>query len=136
MNARMQPLRHELGFKPLDLDELAKAGEMMELLPDGQHVRIIGVNKTYLLDDLIPSALGLEDTLGEKGLIITIFGYMIVSIIGTLGNALVLYAILSRPKMRVMRHIFIGNLAVSDFILCSITAPLTLVGYVKKQNAI
>lgn len=54
--------------------------------------------------------------------------YIFVSVIGALGNGLVLFTVLSRPKMRMMRHVFISNLAVSDFILCAITTPFTLVG--------
>ncbi|XP_055337472.1 neuropeptide F receptor-like [Paramacrobiotus metropolitanus] len=110
----------------LTQEALSKAGAMMELMPDGQHVRIFGLNKTYDLDDLIPNVIGPDETLGKNGVLITVVGYIFVSIIGALGNALVLFTIFSRPKMRIMRHVFIANLAASDFVLCSITTPLTL----------
>ncbi|OQV16683.1 putative Neuropeptide F receptor [Hypsibius exemplaris] len=116
----------QMGYRPLDLEALARASDMMELTPDKLSVRIIGLNGTYPIDDLIPGTIGLEQSLGENGVFICVLGYIFVAVIGALGNGLVLFTVLTRPKMRIMRHVFICNLAASDFVLCAITTPLTL----------
>ncbi|GAU92871.1 hypothetical protein RvY_04895 [Ramazzottius varieornatus] len=113
-------------YVPLDSTSLERAGDMMELTEDGLHVRIQGLNGTYAVEDLIPSAQGLHESLGESQVVVVVVFYIFVSVIGALGNGLVLFTVLSRPKMRMMRHVFISNLAVSDFILCAITTPFTL----------
>jgi len=52
--------------------------------------------------------------------------YILVIVIGSCENALVLFAILSRRTMRTAHNAFIGTLAMSDFLLCSITLPVNL----------
>ncbi|OAF67702.1 hypothetical protein A3Q56_04557 [Intoshia linei] len=57
-------------------------------------------------------------------IIITIFG--IISIIGCIENIYTLYIILSRKKLRIIRNIFIANLAFTDLIICVIVEPLNV----------
>ena len=53
--------------------------------------------------------------------------YCVLILIGTAGNLLVVVAVVRNPSMRTARNIFIINLAISDLVLCLVTAPLTLV---------
>eukprot|EP00095_Tigriopus_kingsejongensis_P003900 maker-scaffold296_size217904-snap-gene-1.18 protein:Tk03900 transcript:maker-scaffold296_size217904-snap-gene-1.18-mRNA-1 annotation:"NPYLR8" len=52
--------------------------------------------------------------------------YSIVIMIGFLGNAMILYAIMSKGALRTARNYFIVILALSDLLLCVMTMPLTL----------
>lgn len=52
--------------------------------------------------------------------------YCVVILIGVTGNVIILSAILSKPKMRTARNIFIVTLSGSDLVLCVIAMPLTL----------
>uniref|UniRef100_A0A158Q7S2 G_PROTEIN_RECEP_F1_2 domain-containing protein n=1 Tax=Elaeophora elaphi TaxID=1147741 RepID=A0A158Q7S2_9BILA len=52
--------------------------------------------------------------------------YGLVCIFGTLANLLVLIAFLRTSHIRNLRNYFIANLAVSDLLLCVVTAPVTL----------
>jgi hypothetical protein len=52
--------------------------------------------------------------------------YTLFIIVGTLGNTLILWAVLGRESMRTARNVFIGTLAASDLFLCLFTMPSTL----------
>ncbi|CAJ0933161.1 unnamed protein product, partial [Mesorhabditis belari] len=52
--------------------------------------------------------------------------YAIVCSFGAFANLLVFLAFLKTPMLRNIRNAFIVNLAISDFLLCSFTAPATL----------
>ncbi|VDM08673.1 unnamed protein product [Wuchereria bancrofti] len=52
--------------------------------------------------------------------------YGLVCIFGTLANLFVLIAFLRTSHIRNLRNYFIANLAMSDFLLCVVTAPVTL----------
>ena len=52
--------------------------------------------------------------------------YTLFIIVGILGNALILWAVLGRESMRTARNVFIGTLATSDLFLCLFTMPSTL----------
>ncbi|MFH4974812.1 hypothetical protein AB6A40_001521 [Gnathostoma spinigerum] len=54
------------------------------------------------------------------------FAYSLVIIFGAVGNALTVLAVAQNPQMRTTRNFFIVNLALSDFLICTITAPITL----------
>ncbi|XP_023332440.1 neuropeptides capa receptor [Eurytemora carolleeae] len=56
-----------------------------------------------------------------------IFFYSLLIAAGVTGNLLVLYLLLRTPALRTARNVFVANLAVSDFCLCLLTMPLTLV---------
>ncbi|VDD98026.1 unnamed protein product, partial [Enterobius vermicularis] len=61
----------------------------------------------------------------KLGLFITI-AYIVVIVFGTCGNFLTIWAVARYPQMRTTRNFFILNLALSDFFVCIITAPITL----------
>ncbi|CAK9296108.1 unnamed protein product [Gordionus sp. m RMFG-2023] len=66
--------------------------------------------------------------------IILIVIYSLVSLIGTIGNGLVLIALIFNKRMRKSpRNIYILNLAFSDLILCLFTSPFTISSLVKKD---
>ena len=52
--------------------------------------------------------------------------YIIMIILGAVGNILVVIVIVRKATMRTVRNVFILNLAISDMLLCLITMPLTL----------
>lgn len=45
---------------------------------------------------------------------------------GSIGNLLTIAAVCRNPQMRTVRNFFILNLALSDFFICTVTAPITL----------
>ncbi|KAE9552472.1 hypothetical protein FO519_004324 [Halicephalobus sp. NKZ332] len=55
-----------------------------------------------------------------------IIAYSVVIFFGTCGNLLTIIAILRNPQMRTVRNFFILNLALSDFLICTVTAPVTM----------
>ncbi|PAV68008.1 hypothetical protein WR25_02836 [Diploscapter pachys] len=52
--------------------------------------------------------------------------YMVVIFFGSIGNFLTMTVVVINPSMRTTRNFFILNLALSDFFVCSVTAPMTL----------
>lgn len=54
------------------------------------------------------------------------FAYCFVIVFGALGNMLTVLAVIRNPQMRTTRNFFIVNLALSDFFICTVTAPITL----------
>lgn len=52
--------------------------------------------------------------------------YVFVILFGAFGNMLTVIAVIYNPQMRTTRNFFILNLALSDFFVCTITAPVTL----------
>lgn len=51
------------------------------------------------------------------------FIYACISLLGALGNGLVIFAVARRPEMRTTRNVFIVNLALSNFLLALILVP-------------
>jgi neuropeptide Y receptor len=62
--------------------------------------------------------------------LITLYSILIMA--GSLGNCLVIWAVIRQPTMRTLRNTFITNLAVSDLLLCLVTMPLTLLEIITK----
>lgn len=58
--------------------------------------------------------------------------YAMLILVGSLGNCLVIWAVIRKPSMRTLRNTFITNLAVSDLLLCLVTMPVTLVEIITK----
>lgn len=56
--------------------------------------------------------------------------YGFIFFFGLMSNSLIIYSFYRSKKLRTFRNIFIVNLAVSDILLCSICAPLTLLRYI------
>ncbi|CAD6187126.1 unnamed protein product [Caenorhabditis auriculariae] len=52
--------------------------------------------------------------------------YTIVIFFGAFGNFLTILVVILNPAMRTTRNFFILNLALSDFFVCTVTAPITL----------
>ncbi|KAI3380570.1 hypothetical protein SNEBB_005908 [Seison nebaliae] len=67
-----------------------------------------------------------------RSIFIAIFS--MISVFGMCGNLLVISAVIRNKKLRSMHNMFIVNLAFSDFLLCSFTAPLTVYRYVETGN--
>lgn len=57
--------------------------------------------------------------------LLAIILYSFVSCFGALGNLLVVIAVIRNSQMRIPRNYFIINLALSDFLMCTITVPFT-----------
>ena len=59
-------------------------------------------------------------------------GYLLVttamSILGTIGNLLVLGALLVHKRLRVLGNVFVGNLAIADLCVSAIINPFSIVG--------
>ena len=87
-----------------------------------------GSDKDYN-DDEIPQFNPLHSP-GTMAIIILL--YMVTCIMGIFGNGLICLVIIRRPKMRTVINLFIFNLALSDLVLCSFGAPLTLVSMLSK----
>ncbi|XP_064466084.1 neuropeptide F receptor-like [Ornithodoros turicata] len=58
--------------------------------------------------------------------------YVVLIILGAMGNCLVCVAVARKPRMRTARNMFIINLAISDLVLCLFTMPFSLVEIVLK----
>ncbi|KIH49008.1 7 transmembrane receptor [Ancylostoma duodenale] len=77
----------------------------------------------YFRDEIVLN--GTEHASKELGYAITA-AYLIVIIFGAVGNFLTMLVVVLNPAMRTTRNFFIFNLALSDFFVCTITAPMTL----------
>ncbi|KAL3318845.1 hypothetical protein Ciccas_002496 [Cichlidogyrus casuarinus] len=51
--------------------------------------------------------------------------YTIISLLGVIGNSVVLYIVVSKPHMRTITNIFIANLSVSDILMSIVATPFT-----------
>ena len=58
--------------------------------------------------------------------------YLLLIIVGTIGNSLVIYVVVNNSGMRTPRNFFIVNLAVSDLLLSLLTMPFTLLEILQK----
>uniref|UniRef100_A0A1I8JIE4 G_PROTEIN_RECEP_F1_2 domain-containing protein n=1 Tax=Macrostomum lignano TaxID=282301 RepID=A0A1I8JIE4_9PLAT len=56
---------------------------------------------------------------------ITITFYATIGLMGTLGNALVVFVVLRKRSMQTITNIFITNMAISDIIMSTLNVPLT-----------
>lgn len=77
----------------------------------------------YFRDDIVLN--GTEHASKELGYAITA-AYLVVIIFGACGNFLTMLVVALNPTMRTTRNFFIFNLALSDFFVCTVTAPMTL----------
>ncbi|CEF71249.1 Neuropeptide F receptor [Strongyloides ratti] len=57
--------------------------------------------------------------------VIIAFAYSMVIIFGAFGNILTIFIVLRNKSMRTVQNFFIINLALGDFMICTITAPIT-----------
>ena len=58
--------------------------------------------------------------------------YAIISIVGTIGNTLVILAY-RNPRMRSVTNLFIANLAVADLTVCLINTPVAVIYSILKR---
>ncbi|KAF8354736.1 npr-11 [Pristionchus pacificus] len=77
----------------------------------------------YFRDDAVLN--GTEYSSSEWGYAITT-AYVFIIFFGAFGNALTITVVILNPAMRTTRNFFILNLALSDFFVCTVTAPMTL----------
>ena len=59
--------------------------------------------------------------------------YAVVILIGLFSNFLMIYAFYRAEQLRTFRNVFIINLSISDILLSSICAPLTLFRYIETK---
>ena len=59
--------------------------------------------------------------------------YAIIILIGLFSNLLMIYAFYRDKQLRTFRNVFIINLVISDILLSSICAPLTLFRYIETK---
>lgn len=57
--------------------------------------------------------------------VILYLAYLIVFVIGIVGNIMVCYVVFKRSPMRTVTNIYIANLALSDILLCLFAVPFT-----------
>lgn len=60
--------------------------------------------------------------------------YIIIFIIGMVGNVLVCYVVLRNKHMQTVTNIFIMNLALSDILLCVLGIPFTVLYLITLRN--
>ncbi|GMR61662.1 hypothetical protein PMAYCL1PPCAC_31857 [Pristionchus mayeri] len=77
----------------------------------------------YFRDDAVLN--GTEYSSSEWGYAITT-AYVFIILFGAFGNAMTITVVILNPSMRTTRNFFILNLALSDFFVCTVTAPMTL----------
>ncbi|CAJ0583695.1 unnamed protein product, partial [Mesorhabditis spiculigera] len=77
----------------------------------------------YFRDDIVLNGTGYAST--EIGYAITA-AYLVVILFGAFGNFMTILVVVINPHMRTTRNFFIMNLALSDFFVCTVTAPITL----------
>ncbi|KAI1732033.1 7 transmembrane receptor (rhodopsin family) domain-containing protein [Ditylenchus destructor] len=80
------------------------------------------LNHYFREDDILQ---GSEHSSVQLGNLI-IVAYSLAIAFGAIGNLLTMVAVLRSSQMRTVRNFFILNLALSDFFICTVTAPITL----------
>ncbi|KAK9731276.1 7 transmembrane receptor (rhodopsin family) [Popillia japonica] len=102
-------------------------------LPLNSSMTVIDIiNKSNEVDpDLIASYMH-NRAVNEPAYSLLIFMYSLLILTGASGNSLVIISVVRKPAMRTPRNMFILNLAVSDFLLCTVTMPLTLMEILTK----
>ncbi|XP_064085803.1 neuropeptide SIFamide receptor-like [Macrobrachium nipponense] len=55
--------------------------------------------------------------------------YVVVSVMGVVGNSFVVAVVLRAPRMRTVTNVFIANLAVADLLVNIVVLPTTLIGH-------
>ncbi|KAL3095344.1 hypothetical protein niasHS_007443 [Heterodera schachtii] len=81
-----------------------------------------GMNKFFREEAIIQ---GSEHSSVLFGILI-LSAYVLVIAFGAVGNILTIFVVLRNKQMRSVRNFFILNLAMSDFFVCTVTAPTTL----------
>ncbi|CAG9860659.1 unnamed protein product [Phyllotreta striolata] len=85
----------------------------------------------YLDTSLLDRYLKNQD-IDEPAYTILIVLYCILIVVGAVGNTLVIASVLRKAAMRTPRNMYIFNLAVADFLLCTLTMPMTLMEILTK----
>lgn len=62
--------------------------------------------------------------------IVICIAYLVVFVVGVLGNVCVVLVVVSFPRMRSPTNLFIANLAIADLLVNVVCLPFTLVGNV------
>ena len=81
---------------------------------------------TQFIEDLEGRIIGRQSEISIYCFYSILCLYIVVILIGSMGNILVLIAVFGRKSMRTAHNSFIGILAFSDFILCIIYLPFNL----------
>ncbi|CAH0554945.1 unnamed protein product [Brassicogethes aeneus] len=84
------------------------------------------VNRSKDVDQGLINSYTSNKAIEEPAYTYLIFFYGILILFGALGNTLVIIAVIRKPTMRTPRNMFILNLAIADWLLCTVTMPLTL----------
>ncbi|KAK8382770.1 hypothetical protein O3P69_011366 [Scylla paramamosain] len=62
--------------------------------------------------------------------------YVLVSLMGVVGNSFVVAVVMRAPRMRTVTNVFIANLAVADLLVNIIVLPTTLIGHLLNETFI
>ncbi|KAM7359232.1 neuropeptide F receptor isoform 2-T2 [Cochliomyia hominivorax] len=89
-------------------------------------------NETLTLDPVLIERFTRNRSIDGPWYHVLILLYSVLIIFGSLGNILVVMAVVRKPIMRTARNLFILNLAISDLLLCLVTMPLTLMEILSK----
>ncbi|XP_041451598.1 neuropeptide SIFamide receptor-like [Drosophila obscura] len=60
--------------------------------------------------------------------IVYIVAYIVVFLVGLIGNSFVIAVVLRAPRMRTVTNYFIVNLAIADILVIVFCLPATLIG--------
>ncbi|XP_065361926.1 neuropeptide F receptor isoform X1 [Calliphora vicina] len=89
-------------------------------------------NDTLALDPVLIERFTRNRSIDGPWFHILILCYCVLIVVGSVGNILVVLAVVRKPMMRTARNLFILNLAISDLLLCLVTMPLTLMEILSK----
>ncbi|CAD5208576.1 unnamed protein product [Bursaphelenchus xylophilus] len=100
----------------------------MDLTPGPAAITVGSRNWSFFSCDALDEVMGIQNGFywRNKGAGTIIMLYAIVCSFGALANLLVIVSFLKTPHLHNLRNYFIVNLAVSDLIMCVLTAPFTL----------
>ncbi|XP_049823428.1 neuropeptide F receptor-like [Aethina tumida] len=84
------------------------------------------MNRSKDVDQGLINSYTSNKAIEEPAYTYLIIFYGILITFGALGNTLVIIAVVRKPAMRTPRNLFILNLAIADWLLCTVTMPLTL----------
>uniref|UniRef100_A0A0N4ZHS3 G_PROTEIN_RECEP_F1_2 domain-containing protein n=1 Tax=Parastrongyloides trichosuri TaxID=131310 RepID=A0A0N4ZHS3_PARTI len=105
-----------------DMVTIANTTESHFELTCSQAIELFDRLNYYFTDEpVIPNHKNAPVWLG----VIIAFAYSMVIIFGAFGNILTIFIVLRNKSMRTVQNFFIINLALGDFMICTITAPIT-----------
>ncbi len=67
--------------------------------------------------------------------VILIVAYMLILVVGVIGNSMVILVVVLRPQMRTVTNMFIMNLAVADLFVIVFCAPATLLSNIFQRKS-